>query len=667
MSYNPYSIVQPRFTPLAKPYPSVSWVTPGAFGAVGDGVTDDTAAIQAAISLGYSIDFGSNTYRIATGPLVFDQPDVYYFCQSATLLFDGTTGRTRLADITASGVTFDGNFIFDGNNKQVYGSLVALWANVKNCTMYGPTFQNIMGTHVSAVQDTASNCQYGLSINPYGCSNFALISPRFISIHNDNSGVNVSPLEGGGFCGGIFFYPETFPGPIPTTDNASDPSSGTIVGLYMENISTILLNGLGRNDQINLQDADGIRSVGEYTTGISRLPVTIHGVECRNVAKRCVKISGTNEMKIFGVTVYAGADMQYQMVTAMKLDGYYTELVGFNAYATSGMPIRQIIQTHDANFVSVRDAHANFCEVFWDFAPSNPSGELVGYYLSHITCDSVSDTGLATSTSINAITQCTIDTLYLVAAAGTHGINALSFVGSSGKTNIDIYNARIIGGDIRLAGSGWSLSGYQEINDANYAGNTPTAALLGIGDTPGASHNESLLHDFTLNVVALPDGYFSVSRPNAVAISGDHVTIQNTSWTWPTGLTISFFWLTAYGFDQTIDDFRWFGVGGVKLADGFSGAFGPYTGLRYNNMARLVTANGGANAEFLWLYAGQNGVVTNTDDIMTNTAGVISVQGGSAGGKTYAWIINGLTYVAAGGPVSGPSVALAKVINDQTY
>src|ERR1043166_1768853 len=50
MAYNPSSFTAPKTVSVSKPYPTLNIITPEMFGAVHDGVTDDTAAINLAIT-----------------------------------------------------------------------------------------------------------------------------------------------------------------------------------------------------------------------------------------------------------------------------------------------------------------------------------------------------------------------------------------------------------------------------------------------------------------------------------------------------------------------------------------------------------------------------------------------------------------------------------------
>jgi len=93
------------------------------FGAVGDGVTDDTAAIQAAIDTGKSVYFPAGTYKVA-GLTVQNKSNVSYFANGdATITNAGATLTGQifkflgaLENITWSGLRIIGNGVVTGNN-----------------------------------------------------------------------------------------------------------------------------------------------------------------------------------------------------------------------------------------------------------------------------------------------------------------------------------------------------------------------------------------------------------------------------------------------------------------------------------------------------------------------------------------------------------------------
>lgn len=125
------------------------------FGAVGDGITDDTVAIQAALNAGTSrsVYFPAGTYRISASLLIKTKTTLIGdgmeksiiklmpgFAAGATAIrnetISGTVDVYYDTDLEFYGLTFDGN-----NNSTRTGELVAI-AKVRNVTFSNCGFQN---------------------------------------------------------------------------------------------------------------------------------------------------------------------------------------------------------------------------------------------------------------------------------------------------------------------------------------------------------------------------------------------------------------------------------------------------------------------------------------------------------------------------------------------
>lgn len=85
------------------------------FGAVGDGIADDTAAVQNAVSSGAALDWGNFIYRI-TSPLIAEVIKVDWTGSTATILYDGSHVREAVritcgvgVDHRVTGMVFDAN------------------------------------------------------------------------------------------------------------------------------------------------------------------------------------------------------------------------------------------------------------------------------------------------------------------------------------------------------------------------------------------------------------------------------------------------------------------------------------------------------------------------------------------------------------------------------
>jgi hypothetical protein len=124
------------------------------FGAVGDGVTDDTAAIQAALDLGAAkIEFPAGSTYITTGNT---------FYSNQTLVIDGTlklasgqpTGTTMLKNDDPIGgnsdIVITGVGTIDGNRANQTGSTAAVWHTLvyfENCQRVEFSVKNAKGNY----------------------------------------------------------------------------------------------------------------------------------------------------------------------------------------------------------------------------------------------------------------------------------------------------------------------------------------------------------------------------------------------------------------------------------------------------------------------------------------------------------------------------------------
>ncbi len=112
-------IYNPPFTgavPTPVCVPLDLMVSPQYFGAVGNGVADDTVAGQAAMNSDKPLDWGGLTYRI-TSPVSRATPaDVVWNGRGATIVYDGTHTEAAVTLSAASGVLFSfSNITFDGS------------------------------------------------------------------------------------------------------------------------------------------------------------------------------------------------------------------------------------------------------------------------------------------------------------------------------------------------------------------------------------------------------------------------------------------------------------------------------------------------------------------------------------------------------------------------
>ena len=108
------------------------------FGAVGDGVTDDTAAIQAALNVGGRIYFPTGTYQCNTVTV----SNAVYIDFNGSTLRRATSGTKKIFDHSSGNMTMR-NGIIDGQNTGIdRGMLIEFEDSNATLTLENMTFQN---------------------------------------------------------------------------------------------------------------------------------------------------------------------------------------------------------------------------------------------------------------------------------------------------------------------------------------------------------------------------------------------------------------------------------------------------------------------------------------------------------------------------------------------
>ncbi len=117
------------------------------FGAVGDGVTNDTAAIQAALNTGLPLNWGTGTYRIVSAVTATATADVNWIGDRASIVYAGVQIEAAVTITTAAKININiNNITFDG------GALCNIALKVQStgvmtsaCTL---TFDNVTAKRV---------------------------------------------------------------------------------------------------------------------------------------------------------------------------------------------------------------------------------------------------------------------------------------------------------------------------------------------------------------------------------------------------------------------------------------------------------------------------------------------------------------------------------------
>jgi hypothetical protein len=518
-------------------------------GAVGDGTTDDSAAIQTAANSGRVVDLLGKTYRVVS-KITFSTSSTH-FC-NGRLLFAGAN-TTRLADITAGNVTFE-DVIFDGNNLQPRYSLVYVTADVLRPKFKRCSFRNLYGT---ATGTTLVNQMYALNVNPYGVVGFEVEGCEFRNLRKLNDGSIVPATVGFGFVGGVCFNTEDGSDPAAAQPT---PSQGIISNCQFDTVKTILATGLSDNDVSQFDDGDGIRTI--QGAGALRLYVDVTGCTFRNVSKRAVKLraSGGN----FSDSTVIASLGAYGMSTPIDLvNGCWADNI--RLITSAALPVLKVATLANSGDTTnlplsfgVRGITCGHAKVGVELTSAG-AVPMAGMVVQDVKIGACSDRGfLTTGTAPSTQSNMVIDDFQIVGSGNNcAAIRASAAADSTGGwfiSGVVTQNA-----DVKVEGTNNVLRGSRfRFTSTAYAGFNATGALVEFGSGKGLG-GESVVEDVTIDAAGINTSYLSATRPYLALFSSDSMTIKGLKIVAPDGLSNSYPAFEGVGDDVVIDGFDYFG------------------------------------------------------------------------------------------------------------
>ena len=276
------------------------------FGAVGDGVTDDTAAIQAAIDSGSQIIFPAGNYL--SGPLTQSANFQRFYA-------DGHVNITKNANgvlLTSSGnyVELDGlQFIgtgFTGDNINLTGSHPRLI----NCSSYGTSGRPLKatGNHVQIIGTCGSYSTTDATASGYdievGVSGTATLYHQLVGVYTSQPTGGILLVDTGShvISGGQFGKLTIDAGTTPAGANGGVTSNARILGDVLVELSNSVFTG----NQFSNQTITFALGTSTHSLDTSNITVGTTIVNSGNSNSTILKSTGTGSPT--GVRIQYGSD-----------------------------------------------------------------------------------------------------------------------------------------------------------------------------------------------------------------------------------------------------------------------------------------------------------------------------------------------------------------------
>lgn len=617
------------------------------FGAVGDGVADDTAALAKAIAACRTLYWGDSTkvFRV-TSKLIFGTPNQRNE-GAATLLFDGAA-TSRIGDVSANGVTFNG-LTFSGNNKQPSCALVYVASGCDRPRFIRCTFRDVVGTLYGL---NSLNQTYGLLVSPYGVTDFELDDCDFINLTKYNNGAYTPPAIGIGFIGGVCFMEDGFPVPAASQPN---PSRGAIVRCRFNNIKTILQAGLSDNQVADYDDADAIRTYGA-AGGAEELRVTIRDCDFVNVSKRAFKLRASGA-KVDNCRVYADG-LSYGMTVPIDIV-HNTLLSNVSIYTTSALPVNTAAQmlVGGAAFnrlTRIDGLYVSHCQVGVNLIANTSSDTLENFEVRNAYFSQVSKLGIVQSAPVPA-TQNNLRFENVEITGRGNNARAIDIAAAvDGKAGVVIRNMKVVNADVSIAGVNHDIDGLQiEVNSSSFAGYSPTAYLLRLGSSGLGGYCR--VSNITIDASGINSAFLGASRAPLAFFLSDGMRLRNLTVSVPEALNDAYQHVEFVGSDFAVDGYDYYGAGLT-----FAGTTQASQRWAIRNAVRHGSA--ACIREFIYTNnaATTDGLVENVADYRQTTKPSVSIVTGAR------FVVNNVSSKTSNATVVQHG-GLAKVANANTF
>lgn len=588
------------------------------YSAAGNGIANDTAAIQAAINSNAPIiDLAGRSYLLNT-KLTFSVAGQTF--RDGTLIFNGDNTQ-RIGDITVDDVTFI-NVTFDGNDKQPRSAAVWVNDNVQRPKFHSCTFKDLTGRNWGT---NVLNAMYAVLISPYGVTNFEFRDCLFQNLIKYNDGINTIPVTpafvGGGFVGGVCFLPENL---NPGVTAQTVITQGTIEGCTFDNIQTIRAAGLSTANQIEYDDADAIRTYGDANTP----SLHVHVSDCifKRVSKRCFKFRADGSVA-YDNECYA-TDLPYPMVSPVDLTSN-CRVVNLAIQASVALPVYNAVTWSVGPVVNrealIQGLFVSHCKNGVVFFSDPSNSDLENFVVRDCFFNQCYDSGVFQTAPIPTTMRNIVieDTQIYGATDNTLGI---SIAGSSNVfSGIKIDNVYLLNASVAIVGVDNDIRNLTlEVSSNTFAAQSASSPLFRLGVTGfnGFQNVENLF----INAWNLDPNFLSVTRQNLINFIGDNGTLKNVRIKVPQTLDVTYAHADIYGREMNFDGFQYDGAGRIHF-----GTQQPLVRGTIQNAVRMSNNGGTCSESFLYTSnAGTTQVaLMNITDLRPTTASSIIINAGT--------------------------------------